>query len=50
MDMVPCWNEVHMTTLGFVMVFLAAVLSGLPCKGFFNFGLFVLGLFFIYRG
>jgi hypothetical protein len=39
-----------MSTLGFIMVFLAAVLAGLPCRGFFNAGLFILGLFFIYRG
>jgi hypothetical protein len=39
-----------MSTLGFCLVFLAAVLSGLPCKGIFNIGLFVLGLTLIYRG
>jgi hypothetical protein len=39
-----------MSTLGFLLVFLAALLSGLPCRGFVNIGLFVLGLFFIYRG
>jgi hypothetical protein len=39
-----------MSTLGFIMVFLAAVLSALPSRGFFNAGLFILGLFCIYRG
>jgi hypothetical protein len=38
------------STLGFVLVFLAAVLSGLPCRGLLNIGLFILGLAFIYRG
>jgi hypothetical protein len=39
-----------MSTLGFIIVFLAAVLSVLPCRGVVNISLFILGLFFIYRG
>jgi hypothetical protein len=39
-----------MSTLGFILVFLATVLAGLPCRGYLNAGLFILGLFFIYRG
>jgi energy-coupling factor transporter transmembrane protein EcfT len=39
-----------MSTLGFILVLLATVLAGLPCRGLFNAGLFILGLFFIYRG
>jgi hypothetical protein len=39
-----------MSTLGFIMVFLAAVLSVLPSRGLINACLFILGLFFIYHG
>lgn len=39
-----------MATLGFCLVFLAAVLAGLPSRGLLNLGLFILGLIFIYRG
>lgn len=39
-----------MPTLGFILVFLAAVLAGLPSKGIFNTILFVVGLILIYRG
>lgn len=39
-----------MSTLGFLMVFLAAVLAPLPTPSFVNFILFVTGLFFIYLG
>lgn len=39
-----------MSTLGFIMIFLATVLAALPCRGLLNAGLFILGLIFIYRG
>jgi hypothetical protein len=53
MSMVPCSEgrgRDYMSTLGFILVFLATVLAGLPCRGYLNAGLFILGLFFIYRG
>lgn len=39
-----------MATLGFILVYGAAVLAVLPCPGFLNAGMFVVGLIFIYHG
>jgi hypothetical protein len=53
MNTVPCADREEgegVSTLGFIIVVLASVLAALPCKGWINAGLFILGLIFIYRG
>lgn len=39
-----------MSTLGFILTFLAAVLAALPTPSFFNVLLFITGLLLIYHG